>query len=80
VPPYRFAAPPPVAGRTPTSARASSGGQALDGTRLRFGSFAKPGLAESDLCRGYFPGTASDDLAGPAVMATIGKDGAVSGV
>jgi TonB family protein len=40
----------------------------------------KPSLGESDPCRGYFPGAANDDVASAAVMVTIGKDGAVSGV
>ncbi|HYQ14964.1 MAG TPA: hypothetical protein VEQ58_04390 [Polyangiaceae bacterium] len=40
----------------------------------------KPGLGESDPCRGYFPSTASDDVATAAVMVTIGKSGAVSSV
>jgi TonB family protein len=40
----------------------------------------KPSLGEGDPCRGYFPGAANDDVASAAVMVTIGKDGAVSGV
>jgi protein TonB len=40
----------------------------------------KPGLGESDPCRGYFPSGASDDVASAAVMVTIGKNGAVSNV
>jgi TonB family protein len=40
----------------------------------------KPGLNESDPCRGYFPSSASDDVASAAVMLTIGKSGAVSNV
>jgi protein TonB len=40
----------------------------------------KPSLGESDPCRGYFPATASDDVATAAVLVTIAKSGAVSGV
>ncbi|HYP87112.1 MAG TPA: TonB family protein, partial [Polyangiaceae bacterium] len=40
----------------------------------------KPGLGESDPCRGYFPSAATDDVATAAVMVTIGKSGAVSSV
>ena len=40
----------------------------------------KPSLGESDPCSGYFPATASDDVASASVMVTIGKSGAVSGV
>jgi hypothetical protein len=40
----------------------------------------KPSLSENDPCRGYFPGTADDDVASVAVLVTIGKDGAASGV
>jgi TonB family protein len=40
----------------------------------------KPSLGESDPCRGYFPSAAADDVATAAVMVTIGKNGAVSGV
>jgi len=40
----------------------------------------KPGLGERDPCRGYFPSSASDDVASAAVMVTIGKSGAVSDV
>jgi TonB family protein len=40
----------------------------------------KPSLGESDPCRGYFPATASDDVANAAVLVTIGKSGAVSSV
>jgi outer membrane biosynthesis protein TonB len=40
----------------------------------------KPGLGESDPCRGYFPSSALDDVASAAVMLTIGKSGAVSNV
>lgn len=40
----------------------------------------KPSLGESDPCRGYFPSTASDDVASAAVMVTIGKSGSVSSV
>jgi hypothetical protein len=40
----------------------------------------KPSLGESDPCRGYFPSAASDDVASAAVLVTIGKTGAVSGV
>lgn len=40
----------------------------------------KPSLGESDPCRGYFPGAASDDVATASVMVTIGKSGAVSSV
>lgn len=40
----------------------------------------KPGLGESDPCRGYFPSGAADDVASAAVMVTIGKNGAVSNV
>jgi protein TonB len=40
----------------------------------------KPGLGESDPCRGYFPGAASDDVASAAVMVTISKSGTVSNV
>ncbi len=40
----------------------------------------KPSLGESDPCRGYFPGGASDDVASAAVMVTIGKNGSVSSV
>lgn len=40
----------------------------------------KPSLGESDPCRGYFPAGASDDVASAAVLVTIGKSGAVSGV
>ena len=40
----------------------------------------KPGLGESDPCRGYFPSGAADDVASAAVMVTIGKNGSVSNV
>jgi hypothetical protein len=40
----------------------------------------KPGLGESDPCRGYFPSTATDDVASAAVMVTIEKSGAVGSV
>jgi hypothetical protein len=40
----------------------------------------KPGLGESDPCRGFFPANASDDVASAAVMVTIAKSGAVSNV
>jgi hypothetical protein len=40
----------------------------------------KPSLGESDPCRGFFPSTASDDVATAAVMVTIGRSGAVSAV
>lgn len=40
----------------------------------------KPSLGESDPCRGYFPRAASDDVASAAVLVTISKSGAVSGV
>lgn len=40
----------------------------------------KPSLGESDPCRGYFPSGAADDVATAAVMVTIAKNGAVSGV
>jgi hypothetical protein len=40
----------------------------------------KPSLGESDPCRGYFPTSASDDVANASVMVTIGKSGAVSSV
>jgi outer membrane biosynthesis protein TonB len=40
----------------------------------------KPSLGESDPCRGYFPPSASDDVASASVMVTIGKSGAVSSV
>ncbi len=40
----------------------------------------KPSLGESDPCRGFFPGAASDDVATAAVMVTIGRSGAVSAV
>jgi len=40
----------------------------------------KPGLAESDPCRGYFPNGASDDVATASVMVTIGRTGSVSNV
>ncbi len=40
----------------------------------------KPSLGESDPCRGYFPSSASDDVATAAVMVTIGKNGSVASV
>jgi TonB family protein len=40
----------------------------------------KPGLGESDPCRGYFPSGASDDVASAAVLVTIGRNGSVSSV
>lgn len=40
----------------------------------------KPGLGESDPCRGYFPAGANDDVATAAVMVTIAKSGAVTSV
>jgi outer membrane biosynthesis protein TonB len=40
----------------------------------------KPGLGESDPCRGFFPSSAADDVASAAVMVTIGRSGAVSNV
>ncbi|MDF3068584.1 MAG: Ferric siderophore transport system, periplasmic binding protein TonB [Polyangiaceae bacterium] len=40
----------------------------------------KPGLGESDPCRGFFPSGAEDDVATAAVMVTIGRSGAVSSV
>lgn len=40
----------------------------------------KPGLGESDPCRGYFPSGASDDVASAAVMVTVGRNGSVSSV
>jgi periplasmic protein TonB len=40
----------------------------------------KPGLGESDPCRGYFPSSATEDVATAAVMVTIGRSGAVSNV
>lgn len=40
----------------------------------------KPGLGESDPCRGFFPPGAADDVATTAVLVTIGKSGAVSSV
>lgn len=40
----------------------------------------KPGLGESDPCRGFFPSRATDDVASAAVLVTIGKSGAVSNV
>jgi hypothetical protein len=40
----------------------------------------KPGLGETDPCRGFFPNGATDDVATAAVMVTIGKNGAVSNV
>jgi hypothetical protein len=40
----------------------------------------KPALGESDPCRGFFPSGAEDDVASAAVLVTIGKTGAVSGV
>jgi periplasmic protein TonB len=40
----------------------------------------KPALGEGDPCRGYFPSSAADDVATAAVMVTIGRSGAVSGV
>ncbi len=40
----------------------------------------KPSLGESDPCRGFFPSGAEEDVANAAVLVTIGKNGAVSGV
>jgi periplasmic protein TonB len=40
----------------------------------------KPALGEGDPCRGFFPSGAEDDVATAAVMVTIGRSGAVSGV
>lgn len=40
----------------------------------------KPGLGETDPCRGYFPAGANDDVATAAVMVTIARSGSVTNV
>ncbi|RYZ01729.1 MAG: hypothetical protein EOO73_34450 [Myxococcales bacterium] len=40
----------------------------------------KPGLGETDPCRGFFPSGAEDDVATAAVMVTIRRSGAVGSV
>jgi hypothetical protein len=59
-----------------SSARSATG----DGLTPASDLSRKPSLGESDPCRGYFPGGAADDVASAAVMVTIAKNGAVSGV
>jgi periplasmic protein TonB len=71
------ALPSPVPASTGTRGVAKGGGEALTPAS---DLSKKPALGESDPCRGFFPSGAEDDVATAAVMVTIGRSGAVSGV
>jgi hypothetical protein len=67
---------PPVPGTGVGSAPRQTGDALVAASDLS----RKPGLGESDPCRGYFPAGASDDVANAAVMVTIAKSGSVTNV
>lgn len=71
------AAPSPAPASTGTRGVAKGAGEALTPAS---DLSKKPALGESDPCRGFFPSGAEDDVATAAVMVTIGRSGAVSGV
>ncbi|MET0792967.1 MAG: energy transducer TonB [Polyangiaceae bacterium] len=66
----------PVAGSAPLAPPSSR--PAGDGLTPASNLSRKPRLPGSDPCRGFFPGTAQDDVGDVAVMVTIGKSGRVS--
>jgi hypothetical protein len=70
------ARPAPVAG-----ASAGTGPKPVGDALVPLGDLSrKPGLGESDPCRGYFPASATDDMASATVLVTIEKSGAVGAV
>ena len=65
----------------PTNTGAGTAAKSVGDALVAAGDLSrKPGLGESDPCRGFFPAGASDDMATAAVLVTIAKSGAVTAV